>query len=92
MTMAERMTDKLRAAFAPDRLALRDDSERHRGHGGWREGGETHFHLVMVSRAFEGQGRVARQRAVNAVLRDELAERVHALSMELRTPAEADGG
>lgn len=89
MTIAEAMTDKLRAAFAPERLELRDDSERHRGHGGWREGGETHFHLVMVSRAFEGQSRVARQRAVNQALAEELAERVHALSMELRTPGEA---
>lgn len=88
MSVAERMTAKLTEAFAPESLELIDESEAHRGHGGWREGGETHFRLRLVAPAFAGQGRVARQRAVNAVLREELAGPVHALSMELRAPGE----
>jgi BolA protein len=84
---------KLQHAFAPQQLVLEDDSWKHAGHhheGGIdaRDGGESHFQLLIVSSAFEGQSRVARQRAVNAVLRDELAGPVHALSIQARTPAE----
>ncbi len=88
MSVAEIITAKLNRAFQPEALELIDESERHRGHSGWREGGETHFRLRMTSEAFAGQGRVARQRAVNRVLAEELAERVHALAMELKAPGE----
>ncbi len=88
MRMRDRLEEKLRAAFAPEQLEIRDESERHRGHSGWREGGETHFRVTMVSSAFTGEGRVARQRAVNRVLADELAGPVHALAMELKAPGE----
>ena len=89
MTMQERLQDKLTKAFSPDQLEVIDESEQHRGHGGWREGGETHFRVRMVSSEFTGQGRVARQRAVNKCLAEELATTVHALAMELRAPGEA---
>jgi BolA protein len=87
--------EKLTAAFAPLRLELEDDSWKHAGHhheGGMdaRDGGESHFQLTIVSDAFVGQGRVARQRAINAVLKDELAGPVHALSIRAQTPAEAN--
>lgn len=88
--------EKLTAAFAPERLELDDDSARHAGHhheGGMdaKPGGESHFNLVIVSAAFEGRGRVARQRAINAVLATELAGPVHALSIQAMTPEEAAG-
>ncbi|GAA0393631.1 hypothetical protein GCM10009093_20290 [Brevundimonas terrae] len=54
-----------------------------------KPGGETHFNLVVVSDAFEGQSRVARQRMVQKLLAEELAGPVHALSIKARTPAEA---
>ena len=88
MAVAEIITEKLKRAFAPEILELSDDSEKHRGHGGWREGGESHFNLRMVSAAFAGQGRVQRQRAVNKVLAEELAGPVHALAMDLKAPGE----
>ncbi|MEM8698410.1 MAG: BolA family protein [Pseudomonadota bacterium] len=88
MSTQQVITRKLTEAFAPELLEVVDESEAHRGHAGWREGGETHFRLRMVAADFAGQGRVARQRAVNAVLREELREAVHALSMELRAPGE----
>lgn len=84
--VAERMREKLTERFAPDRLEIEDDSESHRGHGGWREGGETHFNIRMTSAAFNGLSRVAAQRAVHACLQDELAGPVHALSLTL-TPS-----
>lgn len=78
------MREKLQAAFQPQSLEVIDESEQHRGHGGWREGGETHFRVRMAARAFDGQTRVANQRAVNRVLAEELAGPVHALALELR--------
>jgi BolA protein len=90
-TIAARIERKLREALRPERLLVRDDSERHRGHGGYREGGETHFHVEVVSAAFEGQSRIARQRQVYGLLRDELEERVHALELVTKAPGEAGG-
>ncbi|OGN51584.1 MAG: transcriptional regulator [Caulobacterales bacterium RIFOXYB1_FULL_67_16] len=86
--------EKLSAALSPQRLELEDDSWRHAGHhheGGMdaTPGGETHFNLVVVSEAFEGQSRVLRQRTVNTLLKAELAGPVHALSIRALTPAEA---
>lgn len=89
MTYRDRIETKLTAAFSPQELSIRDDSEKHRGHAGYRPEGETHFHVRIVSDAFGGQNRVARQRAVYRALKDELAERVHALSLETLTPGEA---
>ncbi|MBX9707856.1 MAG: BolA family transcriptional regulator [Caulobacteraceae bacterium] len=85
---------KLTTALAPTRLEIEDDSARHAGHhheGGIdaRPGGESHFNLTVVSPAFEGQNRVTRQRAINALLAEELAGPVHALSIRAMTPSEA---
>ncbi len=86
--------EKLTKGLSPDRLEVEDDSARHAGHhheGGMdaKPGGESHFNLVVIATAFEGQGRVQRQRMVNALLRDELAGPVHALSIRALTPREA---
>jgi BolA protein len=87
--VAREMTSRLETALAPTRLALRDDSEQHRGHGGYREdGGESHFFLAIESAAFAGLNRVARQRLVYKALGDLMHERVHALAMETRAPGE----
>jgi len=82
--VTEAIETKLTAAFAPTSLEVIDESEQHRGHGGWREGGESHFRVRMTSAAFDGLSRVARQRAVNKALAEELAGPVHALALELR--------
>jgi BolA protein len=80
--------EKLTAVFAPERLEVIDDSARHEGHAGAAPGGESHFNVVIVSTAFEGLGRLDRQRRINAALRDELAGPVHALSVKALTPQE----
>ena len=87
--VADAIRSKLAAAFSPQRLEVIDASERHRGHGGaGREGGETHFDVVIVSDVFQALSRVERQRRVNAVLAEELAGPVHALSIQARAPGE----
>lgn len=93
--IARKIREKLIAGLNPARLEVEDDSARHAGHhheGGidGRAGGESHLNLTVVAAAFEGQGRVQRQRAVTDLLREELAGPVHALSIRALTPAEAD--
>ncbi len=88
MTMAMQIETKLRAAFEPETLEVIDESEQHRGHGGWREGGETHFRVRMISGSMSGLSRIDRQRAVNRCLTEELATTVHALAMELSAPGD----
>ena len=89
MSMKSRIESKLRQAFAPEVLEVVDESEHHRGHAGWREGGETHFLVHMVAPAMSGKSRVERQRAVNRCLAEELATTVHALAMDLGAPEDA---
>lgn len=73
-----------------DRIAaLAKQSAGEGGHAPIDGAGETHFKVVIVSEAFAGQTRVARQRLVYDILRDELAERVHALALTTQTPQEA---
>jgi len=80
------METKLTEVFSPIELEVIDESEEHRGHGGWREGGETHFRIRMTAAAFADMNRVARSRAVHKALEDELAGPVHALALELAAP------
>jgi len=88
-TIAEAIRSKLDAALSPLRLEIVDDSAKHRGHSGAREGGESHFSILIVSESFEGMPRVARQRRVNQILAEELAGPVHALSLKTLAPAES---
>jgi len=83
-----RMREKLEAAFAPERLDITDDSARHAGHAGARQGGESHFTVALVAPAFAHQSRVERQRMVHAVLAEELAGPVHALSVTALAPGD----
>lgn len=92
---ADRIRALLERAFAPARLVVEDESARHAGHAGNPDGrGETHYAVTLVSARFEGLGRLARARAVHAVLAPEFATGLHALRLTLRTPAEAaaEGG
>ena len=81
--------DKLTVAFEPTRLEIVDDSDRHAGHSGAREGGESHFNVTIESPAFSGTPRVARQRMVYRALAEELAGPVHALSVKALAPGES---
>ncbi|HEX9464052.1 MAG TPA: BolA family protein [Alphaproteobacteria bacterium] len=88
MLVADNIRRKLTETFAPTRLDINDDSHRHAGHAGAREGGETHFSVEIVSAAFAGKSRVERQRLVYAALAAELQDRVHALALRTLAPGE----
>jgi BolA protein len=87
--VASEMIARLRSALNPARLELTDDSEQHRGHGGYNPAGESHFSLYIESDAFAGKNRLQRQRMVYSALGDLMRERVHALSIKAHAPGDA---
>jgi BolA protein len=89
MTTRDVIAEKLTKAFAPESLAVIDESHRHAGHAGARPGGETHYSVHIVSQAFRGKSRIDRHRMVNAALAAELQGGVHALAIRAAAPEEA---
>ena len=86
--VAAEMLARLHSALSPTSIELVDDSEHHRGHGGYNSAGESHFSLAIESAAFTGKSRVERQRLVYAALGDLMKDRVHALSIRASAPGE----
>ncbi|MDJ1009176.1 MAG: BolA family protein [Paracoccaceae bacterium] len=81
--VAREIRQRLEAAFVPAELEVIDDSEAHRGHAGYREGGQSHFRVRLRTPAFAGQTRLARHRAVHEALGPDLVGRIHALALDL---------
>ncbi len=97
MTIQAEIEAKLRESFAPEQLEVINESHLHAGHhhvdGGdhahFDGTGETHFRIRIVSDSFAAKSRLERHRAINDVLKDELApNRVHALAIEAHAPGE----
>lgn len=86
MSRSEEIKNRLEASFAPQFLEVIDESEQHRGHAGFQEGGESHFRVRLRAASFAGQSRIARHRAVHAALGSELMRAIHALALELDIP------
>ncbi len=80
----EQITQQLQAAFTPDHIEVENESHKHRSD----RGAESHFRVVLVSSEFEGKRLLARHRAVNELLADELANQIHALALHTFTPEE----
>lgn len=83
MPMKDQIEALLTAAFAPERLEVVDESESHRGHAGYREGGESHFRVRIAAPVFAPMSRLARHRAVHAALGPEVIGDIHALALEI---------
>lgn len=83
MTVRDTIITKLQSRFEPEHLEVIDESNKHFGHAGWREGGETHFRVRIATRHFAGTSRVAQHREVMETLDAELKDRVHALAIEV---------
>ena len=83
MLVQQEIHDKLMAAFSPSALEVVDDSERHRGHAGYQEGGQSHFNVMIRAEALGDLTRVARHRAVHKALGDDLVARIHALALDI---------
>ncbi len=90
MSMVHIIQEKLTLSLTPKVIEVKDESHLHVGHAGARPEGESHFHLLIVSDKFVGLSRVARQRLVNTVLKEEMVQQIHALAMKTLTPEEFD--
>jgi BolA protein len=88
MTTQNAIIQKLREAFSPESLEVKDESHLHEGHAGHRVGGETHFRVYIVSPAFKGKSRIERHRMINATLSEEISGSVHALAIHAQAPGE----
>ena len=86
--VAAEMLRRLNSAIPSARIELIDDSEQHRGHGGYNPSGESHFSLLIESPSFAGKNRVQRQRMIYAAIGDLMESRVHALSIRATAPGE----
>ena len=86
MSRTEEIKRRLDAAFTPQLIEVVDESEQHRGHAGFQEGGESHFRVRLRAASFAGQSRIARHRAVHAAIGRELMTAIHALALELDLP------
>jgi BolA family transcriptional regulator, general stress-responsive regulator len=86
--LATEIETLLTSAFAPTRLAIINDSDKHHGHAGHDGSGESHFTVEIESAAFAGVSRVMRQRLVNQALGDIPGQRVHALAIKASAPGE----
>lgn len=89
-TRIDKIRAALEAAFAPAQISIRDDSHKHAGHPGARDG-RGHFDVTIVSEAFAGMSPLQRHRAVYQALGDLMLTDIHALSLQARTPDEAGG-
>lgn len=88
MTLANWITQALQESLQPTELTVTDESEKHHGHAGWRESGETHYRIHIVSAAFAGKSRVERHRLVNEALKGAFDRGMHALAIEAKAPGE----
>lgn len=84
MGIASEIESRLRAAFDVQELQIIDESEKHRGHAGYQDGGESHWQIVISSAAFDGMNRLARHRAIHAALGKDIIGRIHALAIDIR--------
>ena len=87
LSLHDRITQALTAQLAPVELEVEDDSAAHAGHAGARDG--AHFNVRIVSAKFAGLPRISRHRLVYDALRPWMAEGIHALAIDARTPEEA---
>ncbi|MCI5050273.1 MAG: BolA family transcriptional regulator [Rickettsiales bacterium] len=89
--MREQIEDILKANFRVDHCEVIDDSARHAGHAGAREGGNSHFKVMVVSGDFVGKSRIERHRMVNHALTSAFEQGMHALNINAKTPDEWQG-
>ena len=82
MAMAERIRDRLQAAFRPERLEVLNESHRHAGHAGDDGSGESHFAVIIRAADLAPQSRIARHRAIHSALGPDIVGQIHALAID----------
>ena len=92
MNVKKAIEQNLQKIFSPFHLEVRDESDRHAGHAGWKKSGGSHFAVRVVSSRFEGEAPVRRHRLVYDALKKEMESGVHALAIQAMTPKEWEQG
>lgn len=82
MTKAERIAERIRRDLAPETLEILDESDRHRGHAGYLEGGESHYRLRIRATSLDALSRIERHRAIHRAIGADLMGEIHALAIE----------
>jgi BolA protein len=90
MLLRDRIITILTKELTPLYLDVTDFSESHRGHAGYKEGGETHFNVVVVSDIFSDKSTIARHKLIYGLLEQEIKTHIHALTLKTLTPLEAE--
>lgn len=90
MSVSERIAQLLEKELTPIFLEVTDFSDSHKGHAGYREGGESHFKVTIVSSIFSGKSRIERHKIVYTALEKELKQQIHALTLNTLSPEEAE--
>lgn len=80
--VGEQIETRLAEAFSPQDIEVIDESEKHRGHAGFQEGGESHFLVRIRAEALGGMSRLARHRAIHAAIGADIIGRIHALAID----------
>lgn len=88
MRLKDKIESILQSTFDVTRLNVEDESALHAGHAGAREGGESHFRVLVVSRDFEGKPMAARHRLVYQAVKEFMPNPIHALTVKAYTPGE----
>lgn len=88
MLMKDRIVSKLNENLTISKLIVVDESDKHKGHQGYIEGGETHFKITIVTSDFINKSKITRHKMVYKILQEEMSDRIHALSINAKTPIE----
>ena len=88
INITSKIKDKL-MVLDPIELDIADVSEKHKGHSGWKEGGQTHFHITIVSDHFINKSKLERHKIINELLVDEI-KMIHSLSISTKTSNKND--
>lgn len=83
MGLANEIESRLVEAFSPEHIEVIDESEGHRGHAGFQEGGESHWRIILSGDPFDGQSRIERHRAIHSAIGKDILDRIHALAIEI---------
>lgn len=85
MGITDEMATRLNKAFSPEQIEIIDESEQHRGHAGYQEGGESHFHITLKAKIFAKMSLLERHRAIHKALGDDIINRIHALALTVES-------
>jgi BolA protein len=84
MGLAKDIEARLEAVLRPDWLEVIDESDDHKGHAGYQDGGESHWRVIIAAKSFDGMSRIARHRAVHDAIGADIIGRIHALAIDIR--------